>query len=197
MSFRARLALVAAAAVALAVLTASLVVYFVVRDQLRSTVDDSLKTTAGQIRSSPAHDFEHFGTPAGELGGARVYPQVVDGNGRVYPTSSDAKIRLPVSGAVIAVARGKRGAFFNDVEVSGIHFRVLTFPYLFRSPDVQLGSEAPCRLSLAPKFDHSLGASEPVDPHCRRRNRDCGRARVGRGEPRSLRCADSLKRPRT
>src|SRR5438034_1192150 len=68
MSFRARLALVAAAAVALAVLTASLVVYFVVRDQLRATVDDSLKTTAAQLQGSPVHDFEHFGTPAGELG---------------------------------------------------------------------------------------------------------------------------------
>ena len=36
MSFRARIALVAAAAVALAVVVASVVVYFVVRDQLCS-----------------------------------------------------------------------------------------------------------------------------------------------------------------
>ena len=75
MSFRARLALVAAAAVALAVLTASFVIYFVVRDQLRSTVDDSLRTNAAQVLGSPAHDFEHFGAPIGELGGATVYPQ--------------------------------------------------------------------------------------------------------------------------
>ena len=75
MSFRARLALVAASAVALAILTASLVIYFVVRDQLRATVDGSLEATAGQMLSSPPHDFEHFGTPAGELGGATVYPQ--------------------------------------------------------------------------------------------------------------------------
>ena len=84
MSFRARLALVAAAAVALAVLTASLVIYFVVRDQLRSTVDDSLKTNAAQVLGSPVHDFEHFGAPIGELGGATVYPQGVDANGKVY-----------------------------------------------------------------------------------------------------------------
>jgi hypothetical protein len=38
MSFRARLALVAAAAVALAILTASFVIYFVVRDQLLATI---------------------------------------------------------------------------------------------------------------------------------------------------------------
>ena len=89
MSFRARLALVAAAAVALAVLTASLVVYFVVRDQLRATVDDSLKTTAAQLQGSPVHDFEHFGTPAGELGGATVYPQGVDSSGRVWTLPQD------------------------------------------------------------------------------------------------------------
>jgi two-component system sensor histidine kinase MprB len=134
MSFGARLALVAAAAVALAILTASFVIYFVVRDQLRATVDDSLKATAGQLRSSPPHDFAHFGVPAGEVGGATVYPQVVDASGKVYPTSSNSEIRLPVNSAVIAVARGERGAFFKDAEVDGTHFRVLTFPYLFRSP---------------------------------------------------------------
>jgi two-component system sensor histidine kinase MprB len=134
MSFRTRLALVAAAAVALAVVAASFIVYFVVRDQLRATVDDSLQSTAAQIRASPPHDFEHFGTPAGELGGATVYPQVVDANGRVYRTSPSAKVRLPVSNDVIAVARGEHGAFYNDVEVGGTHFRVLTFPYRFRVP---------------------------------------------------------------
>jgi len=50
MTFRARLALVAAAAVALAVIAASFVVYFVVRGQLRGTVDDSLRTTAAQLQ---------------------------------------------------------------------------------------------------------------------------------------------------
>jgi two-component system sensor histidine kinase MprB len=133
MSFRARLALVAASAVALAILTASLVIYFVVRDQLRATVDGSLRATAAQMLASPPHDFAHFGTPAGEPGEATVYPQVVDASGKVYPTSDSAEIRLPVSSAVIAVARGKRGAFFNDVDVSGTHFRVLTFPYIFQS----------------------------------------------------------------
>jgi two-component system sensor histidine kinase MprB len=129
MSFRARLALVAAAAVALAVLTASFVIYFVVRNQLQATVDDSLQTTAGQLLTSPAHDFEHFATPAGELGGAKVYPQGVDANGKVYPTSPNAEVRLPVTNDVIAVARGERGAFFSDVDVQDTHLRVLTFPY--------------------------------------------------------------------
>jgi two-component system sensor histidine kinase MprB len=158
MSFRARLALVAAAAVALAILTASFVIYFVVRDQLRATVDDSLQATAGQLRASPPHDFEHFGTPAGEVGGATVYPQVVDANGKVYPTSPSAEIRLPVSSAVIAVARGERGAFFSDVEVDGTHFRVLTFPYLFRVQNFpsEIRGAVQAARSLD-EVDHSLG----------------------------------------
>jgi len=148
-SFRARLALVAAAAVALAILTASFVIYFVVRNQLRATVDDSLQTTAGQLLTSPAHDFEHFGIPAGELGGAKVYPQGVDANGKVYPTSPNAEVKLPVNNDVTAVARGERGAFFSDAEVRGTHLRVLTFPY---GP----GGAVQIARSLT-EVDHSLG----------------------------------------
>ena len=149
MSFRARLALVAAAAVALAILTASFVIYFVVRNQLRATLDDSLQTTAGQLLTSPAHDFEHFATPAGELGGAKVYPQGVDATGKVYPTSPNAEVRLPVSNNVIAVARGERGAFFSDVDVQGTHLRVLTFPY-------GRGGAVEVARSMT-EVDHSLG----------------------------------------
>jgi two-component system sensor histidine kinase MprB len=62
-----------------------------------------------------------------------------------------------VSGAVIAVARGKRGAFFDDVEVSGIHFRVLTFPYLFRSPSFPDGVTGAVQASRSlTEVDHSL-----------------------------------------
>jgi len=149
MSVRARLALVAAAAVALAILTASFVIYFVVRNQLRATLDDSLQTTAGQLLTSPAHDFEHFATPAGELGGAKVYPQGVDATGKVYPTSPNAEVRLPVSNNVIAVARGERGAFFSDVDVQGTHLRVLTFPY-------GRGGAVEVARSMT-EVDHSLG----------------------------------------
>ena len=146
MSFRARLALVAAAAVALAVLTASLVIYFVVRDQLRSTVDDSLNTNAAQVLSSPVHDFQHFGAPIGELGGATVYPQVVNANGRILVAGS---VSLPVNNDVTAVARGERGAFFSDTYVRGVHLRMLTFPY-------GSGGAVQVARSLT-EVDHSLG----------------------------------------
>ena len=149
MSFRARLALVAAAAVALAVLTASFVIYFVVRDQLRSTVDDSLKTNAAQVLGSPVHDFEHFGTPISELGGATVYPQGVDTNGKIYPARGASKsVLLPIDNEIISVARGERGAFFSDTYVRGVHLRMLTFPFP--------GGAVQVARSLT-EVDHSLG----------------------------------------
>ncbi len=150
MSFRARLALVAAAAVALAVLTASFVIYFVVRDQLRSTVDDSLKTNAAQVLGSPIHDFGHFGTPTGGFGSATVYPQGVDANGKIYFTRGAANsVSLPVNNDVTAVARGERGAFFSDIHVRGVHLRMLTFPF---AP----GAAVQVARSLT-EVDHSLG----------------------------------------
>ena len=167
MSFRARLALVAAAAVALAIVTASLVIYFVVREQLLATIDDSLQTTAAQLRTTPVHDFAHFGTPAGELGGATVLPQGVDAEGKVYlppdpapgfDSTPRASVKLPVSDKVIAVARGQRGRFFSDAHVRGTHFRVLTFPYIFRSPNVPEGIRGAVQASRSlTEVDHSLG----------------------------------------
>jgi two-component system, OmpR family, sensor histidine kinase MprB len=146
MSFRARLTLVAAAAVALAVIAASLVVYFVVRDQLRATADDSLKTMAAQVEQTPPHDFEHFATPS-QFGGPTVYLQGVDANGTVYPVRG-ATVTLPVNDNVEDVARGDRRSFFSDTYVRGTHFRMLTFP-IFPGAAVQIAR------SLT-EVDHSL-----------------------------------------
>ena len=67
MSFRARLALVAAAAVALAVVAASAVVYFVVKDELYSSVDASLRSSMQHIQHGPVFDFTEGPTAAGRL----------------------------------------------------------------------------------------------------------------------------------
>ena len=76
MTFRARLALVAAAAVALAVVAASGVVYLVVRDELYSSVDDSLRNSMERIQAGPAVPDWTGPAPAGSVrrvppGGAR------------------------------------------------------------------------------------------------------------------------------
>ena len=67
MSFRARLALVAAAAVALAVVAASAVVYFVVKDELYSSVDASLRSSMQHIQRGPRVRLHRGATAAGCL----------------------------------------------------------------------------------------------------------------------------------
>jgi len=131
MSFRARLALVAAAAVALAVVLASVVVYVVVRNQLRGTVDAALRDRAAEISRFPLHAFrdgdEAFLERGPGLGEAPGYVQVVTSDGSTI-RAQDARTKLPVSNRVLSVAKGDSGAFFTDGKVSGVHLRVLTIP---------------------------------------------------------------------
>ncbi|HEY3106631.1 MAG TPA: HAMP domain-containing sensor histidine kinase [Gaiellaceae bacterium] len=132
MSFRARLTLVAAAAVALVVVFASAVVYLVVRNQLRGTVDAALRDRAADVSHEPIRAFrvggQAFLGPGPGLGGAPGYFQLVDSDGTtVRPPGED--VELPVSGHVLAVARGESGTFLSDTHVSSTHLRVITFPY--------------------------------------------------------------------
>jgi two-component system sensor histidine kinase MprB len=130
MTFRARLALVAAAAVAVAVVAASAVIYVVVRGELYGPIDDALRKTANHMIQDRAegHVSRAFFFPQPELGGAGGYPQVVEANGAVIlPPGADVK--LPVDGSVRDVASGDRGDFYRDARVAGTHVRILTFAY--------------------------------------------------------------------
>jgi two-component system, OmpR family, sensor histidine kinase MprB len=131
MSFRARLALVAAAAVALAVVLASVVVYVVVRNQLRGTVDGALRDRAAEISRVPLHAFREgdqaFLERGPGLGEAPGYVQVVTSDGTTI-RAADARTELPVSERVLSVANGDSGSFFTDASVAGVHVRVLTIP---------------------------------------------------------------------
>jgi two-component system sensor histidine kinase MprB len=123
---------VAAAAVALVVVLASAVVYLVVRNQLRGTVDSALRDRAADVSHEPIRAFriggQAFLGPGPGLGGAPGYFQLVESDGTtVRPPGED--VELPVSGHVLAVARGEKGTFLSDTHVSDTHLRVITFPY--------------------------------------------------------------------
>jgi two-component system sensor histidine kinase MprB len=148
MSFRARLTLVAAAAVALAVVAASFVVYFVVRGELRNTVDSSLETTAAQLARTPLHDFKNFVTPTSKLGAAPGYPQLVGIDGEPILPRGES-VALPVNDRVTDVARNGTGTFLMDAHVSDTHVRVITFPY---APGFAVEVARPLT-----EVDHSLG----------------------------------------
>ena len=123
MTFRARLTLVAAAAVALAVVLSSVVGYLVVRDQLRDQVDDALEARAFQIQQ---HPFRRL-PPDPDLGEAAGYVQFVNSDGEVRrPPGAD--VPLPVSDRVLRVAAGEEEPFFADATIEDTHVRVLAFP---------------------------------------------------------------------
>jgi two-component system, OmpR family, sensor histidine kinase MprB len=129
MSFRDRLVLLSAAAVAIAVVLASGIVYLVVRDELRGQVDDQLHEFVTHI--SPPRELT---VPSGEnllilpsapLGESEGYAQIVRADGTVIRPRS-FRIALPVARRTIDVAAGRRGPYFSDTTIGGIHARVFT-----------------------------------------------------------------------
>ncbi len=138
MSFRVRLTLVAATAVALAVALASAVVYVVVRGELRAQLDDSLRDRATQVARAPlgrTHDG-FIDVPGPRLGSPGGYIQAVLADGTTLRLR-EANVPVPVSQRVLDVAAGRSGSFFADENVGGTGVRVLTFPYE-REPGVAL-----------------------------------------------------------
>jgi two-component system, OmpR family, sensor histidine kinase MprB len=129
MSFRARLAMVAAAAVALAIVASSFLVYFVVKDQLRGPIDDSLRASADGIlhSHSPEDAVRSIYHNRADLGGATGYPQAVTPEGVGQPLPG-ATVSLPIDERDREVATGQSGAFLRDATVRGTHVRMITFP---------------------------------------------------------------------
>jgi two-component system sensor histidine kinase MprB len=126
MSFRARLALVAAAAVALAVVAASFAVYFIVRNQLLNPIDESLRQTAEQIQHSPpTRPFACCSTQS-NLGGAPAYAQLLPAGGAPQraPGAPGASHPRPMR----EVASGETKTFLRDAHVRDTHVRMITFP---------------------------------------------------------------------
>ena len=133
MTFRRRIAISAAAAVALTVVLASILVYVVARGQLRAPVDAALEARAAEISGQPlgviqAHDGDAYLAVRPEFGEARGYLQLVRSDGSVLvPPRQD--VRLPVDDGVKAVAAKGGDSFWEDVDVDGTHTRILTFAY--------------------------------------------------------------------
>ena len=129
MSFRARLTLVAAAAVALAVVIASAVVWLVVRNQLYGSVDETLRQESGvpfHLEPGPGGRFYLDVGPRPVVGGGSYF-QAVRSDGTTFRTLDETG-SLPVSSHVLAVANGNGGSFFTDASVGRTDVRVLTVP---------------------------------------------------------------------
>jgi two-component system sensor histidine kinase MprB len=127
MTLRARLTLSAALAVAAAVILASIVVYFVVRSELRGEVDESLRERVAVIEQRPFKaDFPRIPPPVlGEPGG---YVQLVAADGSTL-RQQGFTLELPVDGSTLDVAAGTRDTFLRDATVSGTHVRMIVVPF--------------------------------------------------------------------
>jgi two-component system, OmpR family, sensor histidine kinase MprB len=143
MSFRRRIALIAAAAVAVAVVLASALTYLLVAHQLRGQVDAQLR---GRARDA-AFIFRHVArdpataplllvpTPRQLLLGApprpnevRGYQQLVTSTGKVAGRSGNARMTLPVDAATRRLATEGGRPFFGTARVNGLDLRILTEP---------------------------------------------------------------------
>lgn len=119
MTFRTRIALLAAAAVAVALLVGSLGIYVVTARSLLRPVDQSLV----ELLRAPRM-MDRPGPVVGRLGGAGGYVQVVGADGEVVAPRGPA--RLPVTDRTRAVAAGDERAFFDTVRVDGEPVRIYT-----------------------------------------------------------------------
>jgi two-component system sensor histidine kinase MprB len=148
MSFRRRIVLLAAGAVAAAIALAAVVTYVVVGHELRGAVDASLRslrpkvvfisrTEAGQsvttrkVQPGDAGTDEVFQAqlPPTAFGGSAGVVQATLPNGDVIHSASGPS--LPTTSAVREVSSGKRDETLRDETVRGVHTRVLTT----RGPD--------------------------------------------------------------
>lgn len=133
MSFRVRIAVSAAAAVALTVVLASALVYVVAREELRAPIDDALERRAAEITRQPLRVFdgpsgETFLALRPEFGDVGAYVQLVKSDGRTLLPPLQ-RVALPVDDDVLAVAGEGQEAFWTETEVAGTHVRVFTFGY--------------------------------------------------------------------
>jgi two-component system sensor histidine kinase MprB len=124
MSFRARITLVAAAAVAVAVALGSFVTYVIVRDELRGSVDSALRERAAQAQLGVgrlgrfAVDF-----PRVPFGGTGAVAQIVPADDS-FPIPGASV--LPETGRARSVAAGEGAPYLEDAHVDGVHLRILT-----------------------------------------------------------------------
>jgi two-component system sensor histidine kinase MprB len=121
-TLRTRLTLVAAGVVAVVVALACATTYFVMRHELQSQLDSSLKKEVAAVQANPTAYTVHE-----DFGGNAV--EVIDGSGHVqaasYSVTPDAR--------VLAVAAGTGSGFFRDITArspvgEALHLRELVVP---------------------------------------------------------------------
>ncbi len=135
MSFRRRITIVSAAAVAIAVVLAAILTYVLTSNQLHKQIDTQLTQRAREAR--PLEQLLRHGTRARPhlFGGlspspvqVRGYQQMVNADGHITAQSVGG-VTLPVDARTRALAAHGGVPFFSEAEIAGIHLRVLSEPF--------------------------------------------------------------------
>jgi len=133
-SFRLRVTILTATAVAVAAIAAGAVMYVLVQQQLLTAFNDTLITTAKTARLGGPRPEDRFGGRGGGAvylsGRADIFAQIVDSSGNVV--GSDPQFgQSPelITAEVVAVANGQRADAFADVTTAKGHFRVYAVPF--------------------------------------------------------------------
>jgi two-component system sensor histidine kinase MprB len=118
-TLRTRLTLVATGVVAVVVVLASATTYFVMRHELQSQLDGSLRDVGRTVQA----DYGNLGGPY-DYGGSFV--EVVDRAGNVQHTTLGGP--LPIDSRIRAVARGSARGFYRDITFRGVSLRQYVAP---------------------------------------------------------------------
>jgi two-component system sensor histidine kinase MprB len=126
--FRTRVTLLAATAVAVAIVLASLAAWFAARTELRNQVDGLLRNQAPQAQSQPFLDRPPLsGFRSRGFLDSQVHFQFVERDGTVR-RPLDQTVHLPVTAIERNAALGKGSIRLRDIHVSGQHLRLMTVP---------------------------------------------------------------------
>ncbi len=115
----------AALVVAVVVAIASVLIYLVMRHDLRKQVDQSLDAHAALIQHHP-DDFDHGPGGFGQFIGD--YAQLVSGNGNVLNQDGTNDALIPVDERARKIAQSRQGFFLRDVTIDKGHWREVVAP---------------------------------------------------------------------
>ncbi|HYY55032.1 MAG TPA: HAMP domain-containing sensor histidine kinase [Candidatus Dormibacteraeota bacterium] len=129
MTFRLRVTLLAALAVAVTAIAAAGLIYAMVQHQLLNEIDDSLVQSANSARQGSSADRRFPGRSAVLYLSGRydMFAQIVDTSGRIVPSEGQPGSPELVDTVIRDVANGAP-ATFTDIHTSDTHWRVYAMP---------------------------------------------------------------------
>jgi two-component system, OmpR family, sensor histidine kinase MprB len=130
MSFRIRIALLAAVAVAVAVIGASALMYVVLQQQLVAQVDRALNDALAARSAGPDSGRGPFGDRGNTVSGrSDVFAQIIDAGGAVRAADQNQpSLALAAAAPARQVASTQKVADPFDMTIDGVHVRVLAVP---------------------------------------------------------------------